>query len=386
MLQDYTVKGITMSNTFKRTLALATSGALILIIGFLIGTSVFSSAASNAMAEVLQAQTAPALSITEQTFADVYRNVSPSVVAISVVAQRDGATLAGSGSGFVIDQQGHILTNDHVVQGATSIEVNFIDGTIVRADVVGEDPDSDLAVIQVDVPASELVPVIFGSVDDLVVGQTVLAIGSPFGERWTLTSGIVSAKDRSIRGLSQGGFSIGSVIQTDASINPGNSGGPLLNLAGQVVGVNSQIATESGSNSGIGYAIPSDLAARVAQEIITNGRVEYSYIGISGGDVRLSEIESLSLPNNLTGIVVSQAVPSGPAAAAGLQSAQVSQDQTRYVSADIITAINGEPLSGIDELISYLAKYTRPGEAVTLTVYRNGQQVQLTVTLQQRPN
>ncbi len=375
-----------MSNTFKRTLALATSGALILIIGFLIGTSVFSSAASNAMAEVLQAQTAPALSITEQTFADVYRNVSPSVVAISVVAQRDGATLAGSGSGFVIDQQGHILTNDHVVQGATSIEVNFIDGTIVRADVVGEDPDSDLAVIQVDVPASELVPVIFGSVDDLVVGQTVLAIGSPFGERWTLTSGIVSAKDRSIRGLSQGGFSIGSVIQTDASINPGNSGGPLLNLAGQVVGVNSQIATESGSNSGIGYAIPSDLAARVAQEIITNGRVEYSYIGISGGDVRLSEIESLSLPNNLTGIVVSQAVPSGPAAAAGLQSAQVSQDQTRYVSADIITAINGEPLSGIDELISYLAKYTRPGEAVTLTVYRNGQQVQLTVTLQQRPN
>ena len=222
-------------------------------------------------------------------FAEIYQNARGSVVAISVATEAGG----GGGSGFVIDRDGHIVTNAHVVDAAEEIVVEFLEGAIVRAELVGSDPSSDLAVIKVDVPAEQLAPIRLADSDNLTVGQTVLAIGSPFRQGWTLTSGIISAIDRTIQGLTE--FSVGGVIQTDASINPGNSGGPLINLDGEVIGVNSQIISGARSSSGVGFAIPSNLTQRVATALIESGEMTYSYLGISGFDVNLSAIESLGL-------------------------------------------------------------------------------------------
>lgn len=323
---------------------------------------------------------------TTSLYTQIYQEASPSVVAIHVtIAGRNGRTMgSGTGSGFVIDDAGHIVTNNHVVSGATSIEVEFLDGTLAAAEVVGLDPDSDLAVLVVQVPAAELTPVTFGNSDALLVGEPVLAIGSPFGQDWTLTTGVVSGLNRVISGLTD--FSIGGVIQTDAAINPGNSGGPLLNLAGQVVGVNSQILSDSGSNAGVGFAIPGNLVARVAQELITDGSVDYSYIGLSGSDMTLDLIQALNLPGNTRGVVVANTVPGGPADKAGLQSAVISSRNIASTTFDLITAIDGTPIVGMDDLISFLARETTPGDTVTLTVLRNGSQtISLPVTLAARP-
>lgn len=319
-------------------------------------------------------------------FADIYRDVSPSVVSINVVARRDGNDMfeqeqpaIGSGTGFVLDNEGHIMTNNHVVDGATNIEVSFVDGTLASARVIGLDPDSDLAVIQAELPQEDLdalQPVRFGDSSSLEIGQSVLAIGSPFGQRWTLTSGIISALDRSIQGLTD--FSIGGVIQTDAAINPGNSGGPLLNLDGEVIGVNSQIVSATRSNSGIGFAVPGNLAQRVARDLIDSGFVNYSYLGITGRNVDLALIQAFELANDTQGVLVAEAVAGGPASRAGLESARFDEEEqaldvrTAPDSADIITAINGEPLTGINELVTYLAAETQPGDTITLTVLRLG--------------
>lgn len=339
----------------------------------------------------------------DEAFTRVYEAVSPSVVSISVVARRPGTgfldqdqTVIGGGTGFVLDHAGHILTNNHVVDGATEIEVSFVDGTLASARVIGLDPDSDLAVLQVDLPAEDvgqLQPVVFGDSDALRIGQTVLAIGSPFGQRWTLTSGIVSAVDRNIQGLTD--FSIGGVIQTDAAINPGNSGGPLLSLNGEVIGVNTQIISSTRSNAGVGFAIPGNLAQRVAQDLIESGFVNYSYLGITGRDVYLPLIQAFNLPNNIQGVVVVEVAPGGPASRAGLEGAVFAEDTEtpapRAVpqSVDIITAIDQEPLSGIGELISYLAAETEPGQTARLAVLRldgeTSEELQFDVRLTPRP-
>lgn len=315
-------------------------------------------------------------------FTTVYNEASPSVVAISVVGQQS----SGSGSGFVIDTNGHIVTNAHVVDGAQEIIVNFLDGTITRAQLVGIDLASDIAVVRVNLPAQQLKPIPFANSDDLVIGQTVLAIGSPFGQRWTLTSGIVSALDRTIQGLTQ--FSVGGVIQTDTSINPGNSGGPLINLNGEVVGVNSQIISESRSNSGIGFAIPANLTQRVAQNLIGTGRMNYSYIGISGGDVTLNIMELLNLSNNFRGVVITDIIDNGPAANSNLQEItemRTNQGAFAGIRADIITAIDGFRVNSMNDLITYLARNTQPNQTITLTVVRDGtQQLQIPLTLGSR--
>lgn len=372
-----------MSQSIRTRIVLLLAAVTLVMLGFFAGTTVYSSLAQAFTPYTVNvaAQTLP-LNSTEQTMANVYSNVSNSVVAISVATGFE----QGEGTGFVIDQQGHIVTNYHVVDGAQDIIVNFLDGTIVRADVVGLDPDSDIAVIQVrDVPTDRLRPIQFGDSNALLIGQQVLAIGSPFSQRWTMTAGIISALERTISGLSQG-FQIGGVIQTDAPINPGNSGGPLLNLGGQVVGVNAQIRSESGSNAGIGFAIPSNLVARIAQELISNGRVDYSYIGIRGDGVTLDVMEAKNLPNNQRGVVVSVVLPGSPASNAGLRGAQVSNNGAAdFRPADVIVAINGEPLNGMDSLISYLARNTRPGNNVTLTILRDGQEIKLDLTLTARP-
>lgn len=388
-----------MQNNIKRIAAVFLV-AIVAMFAFYVGTTVVSTRASASAiwpeAVVLQQEVPANASEEEQQLANVYNQVAPSVVSINVVARQAGSgsftpqdeLALGTGTGFVIDTQGHIVTNNHVVEGATRIEVNFFDGTIVRGEVVGLDPDSDLAVIRVnDVPVEDLQPVTFGDSDSLFIGQEVVAIGSPFGQRWTMTSGIVSALDRTIEGLT--GFSIGSVIQTDAAINPGNSGGPLVNLQGEVVGVNSQIMSETRSSSGIGFAVPSNLTQRVAQALIETGSVDYSYLGIQGGSVDLSYIEALSLPNDARGVVVSYVEPGGPAGQAGLRqpgNERLVDGLPVYTSVDIITAINGEPVTDMPSLISYLAENTQPGQTVTLTVIRDGsEQVQLPLTLGERP-
>ena len=373
---------------------------LVAVLAFYAGTAVISSTAQQAVSWPVTtpqpSNASNAILESEKTYAQLYNQIGPSVVSINVVATQSGGNfrgaqdqlVQGTGTGFVIDTAGHIVTNNHVVEGATRIEVNFFDGSIYRGEIVGVDPDSDLAVIKVDRPATELHPVALGDSDQAFIGEEVIAIGSPFGERWTLTTGVVSALNRDISSLST--FRIGSVIQTDAAINPGNSGGPLLNLRGEVIGVNAQILSQTGVASGVGFAIPSNLVKRVAQSLIETGTVSYSYLGISGADMSLYTIEALGLPNNARGVVVNEATAGGPAAQAGLRSASnptAIDGIPVATSVDIITAVNGTPVTSMESLISYLGSETKPGATVTLTVVRNGsQQLDLPVTLSARPS
>lgn len=352
-------------------------GSLALIIfGFVLG-----GAFSTSVADQPGSPRAELVTEAERLYADVYNRVAPSVVSITTSSRSGGDDqffADGSGSGFIVDQLGHIVTNFHVIDAAERIEINMFDGTIVEADVVGIDPDSDLAVIKVDMPVDRLSPVPLGNSDDLLVGQSVLAMGNPFNKDWTLTYGIVSALNRTIIGLNN--YSIGGVIQTDAAINPGNSGGPLLNLRGEVIGVNSQIELLNGvrQNAGVGYAIPSNLVSRVFTDIINFGEVQYSYIGITNRPIDLNLIDEFNLPNNLRGVAVRQVRPNTPAARGGLQTMGIN-------SIDVITAVDGITIHSFDELVGYLSIYTRPGQTVQLTVYRNGGPVTLNVTLDVRP-
>lgn len=386
---------------FRRVMLLI-SALLLVAFGFILGTAVLSTVAANtapafqASADTLNAQTATLefRDSSEAVFSNIYETVAPSVVSINVVARSgmgvDDAELeAGTGTGFVIDDQGHIVTNNHVVLDANRIEINFFDGTIVRGEIVGTDPNSDLAVVKVDLPAEQLHPVAFASSDNLFVGQNVVAIGSPFGQSWTMTTGIISAVDRTISGLA--GYQIGAVIQTDAAINPGNSGGPLLDLDGNVIGVNSQIISQTRSSAGVGFSIPSNLVQRVAEALINEGRVAYSYLGIESrpGDIDLAVIEAMSLPNNLRGVVVTGVTANGPAQQAGLREAEnfVNVDGIPAPGrADIITQIDGQTVTGLNSVIAYLAANTEPGQTVSLTVLRDGQYVNIPLTLGSRPD
>src|SRR5690606_15445413 len=386
-----------MTSYAARRFILATLALLLIAVGFVLGTMVAPTKAVeplDAPAQQAPAENVPLLDM-ERIYADVYNRISPSVVSINVVARLPntryyipGGYTQGTGSGFVLDTDGHIMTNNHVVNGATRIEVNFFDGTITRAEIVGLDPDSDLAVLKVDLPADQLHPVQFADSDALYVGQGVIAIGSPFGQRWTMTTGIISATDRTIDSLGQ--YQIGAVIQTDAAINPGNSGGPLLDLQGRVVGVNSQIISGSRSNSGVGFAVPSNLAQRVARQLIEQGHVAYSYLGISSrpNDVDLALIEALNLPNNTQGVVVLDVDERGPAGRAGLRDAAdpITIDGiTVPRRVDIITRIDDHKVTGFNSLIAYLANHTEPGQTVNLTVLRDGQEIVFPVTLGERP-
>lgn len=330
----------------------------------------------------------------ERIFGQVFDIVAPSVVSITLGIKLEEDRLfrsVGSGSGFIYDTNGHIITNAHVLnipertnnlfeltgEEETRIEVTLYDGTIAEGRIVGLDLESDLAVIRIDAPPERLRPAIFGDSNQLRVGQTVLALGNPFSNDWTLTSGIVSALNRSIQGLE--GFSIGGVIQSDVAINPGNSGGPLVNLNSQVMGVNSQINTESGSNTGIGFAIPSNLVAKVAQALIRDGHIEYSFIGIVSRPVDLDLINAFSLPNNIRGVAVLRLYSAdSPSAQAGLRSLTGN-------GVDVITAVDSRPIADFDELIAYLALNTSPGDLVILTVYRDGEILDVVVTLTHRP-
>ena len=325
------------------------------------------------------------LNMEELGLSQVYQDIVDSTVNITVT---DNNAPLGTGSGFVIDSDGHIVTNNHVVEDAANILVTFVNGQIVQAELVGRDPGSDLAVIRVN-PAdvgAELDPVEFADSTQVQVGQRAMAIGSPFGEDFTLTTGIVSAVERTIEGVS--GFVIPEVIQTDAAINPGNSGGPLLNWGGQVIGVNTAILTASQAGSGVGFAVPSNTVRRVVPYLIRDGEFRHSYLGIQGGPLLPAQRETMNLPADFNGVMVAFVTPGGPAEAAGLQAAEETTQSTfgeLRINGDIITAINGQPVSQVADLTAYLEANTQPGGTVTLTIWRDGQTLDVPLTLQERP-
>jgi len=337
----------------------------------------------------------------EQTLIDLYRNTAPSVVSLRVsqefthpdVGQFGGTPFPrgfssqGEGTGFVWDNKGYIVTNNHVVEGATKIEVFFTDGSVVEATVVGQDPDSDLAVLKVDVPAAKLQPIPPGDSDSLQVGQLTIAIGNPFGQESSMTSGIVSAVGRTIQG-GHTRFSIPKVIQTDAAINPGNSGGPLLNRKGEVIGINTQILSRGGSNAGIGFAIPINIAQKVVPVLLTGNSYEYAWLGISGRTLDSAIATMKNLPADTKGALVMAVAKDSPADKAGLQGGaeKATMGDALPTGGDVITAINGQALNDMEDLITYLVTNTRPGDKAELAVlHADGKQETLTVILGSRP-
>lgn len=297
----------------------------------------------------------------------------------------------GEGSGFVWDADGHIVTNNHVVDGADKVTVVFADGTEADATVVGTDPGADLAVVKVAVPAGRLRPIQIGDSDAVKVGQMAIAIGNPFGLANTMTSGIVSAIGRTIESGATP-FSIPEVIQTDAPINPGNSGGPLLDRQGRVIGINSQIISRTGANAGIGFAVPINIARRVVPELIQGGDYDYAWLGITGQTLTAEAADAADLPAGTRGALVVAVATGGPADKAGLKGGdrQVADGATGdqlVVGGDVIVGLDGQAVEGMDDMIAYLTRETRPGDRVTLEVVgAGGERREVTVTLEKRPD
>jgi S1-C subfamily serine protease len=329
------------------------------------------------------------------TARDIYRRDAPGVVFISARSVQEAQSPfelfprqqenTSTGSGFVIDRQGHILTNAHVVQAATDVKIKFSDEQTVAGKVVGTDVDTDLAVLKVEPRGLDLRPLAFGDSDSVEVGDPTVAIGNPFGLERTLTTGVVSALQRQIRAAN--GFAIDDVIQTDAAINPGNSGGPLLDALGRVIGINSQIATATGSNGnvGIGFAVPANTARRVVPQLKSDGRVRRAYLGISGRAIDRS-LGALNLPAD-RGVLVQSVEAGTPADEAGLRGGdtQVAIDgDVVMVGGDIIRGVDGTGVGSMEEVVDVLDQ-REPGERIELEVLRDGGTTTVEVELGERP-
>jgi S1-C subfamily serine protease len=289
------------------------------------------------------------------------------------------------GSGFVYDDQGHIVTNDHVINGAKTVDVTFVDGNTYTAKVIGTDPSSDLAVLQItdNFSIEKVVPLVIANSNILQVGQQVIAIGNPFGLSDTMTTGIVSQIGRLLPNPDTR-FPIPNGIQTDAAINPGNSGGPLLNMRGQVVGMNTAISSSTGEFSGIGFAIPSNAITHIVPKLMQTGSYIYPWLGISGGGITPEFAQSAGLPINYKGVLVGSVQAGSPAEKAGLQAMSQDVNSNPHVG-DIIVAVDGHKVKRIDDIINYMETQKSVGQAVKLTVYRNGQIMALTAILEARP-
>ena len=341
----------------------------------------------------------------ESVMIQIYQKAVPSVVNIQVIQGSGGNDGTGAfpnvpgvpedflergeGSGFVWDDKGRIVTNQHVIDGAEIVTVIFSDRTQVLAQVLGGDTDSDLAVLELLEPIDGLNPIDLGDSSEVLVGQLAIAIGAPFGQEFTMTSGIVSAVGRTIRsGFSQ--FTVPEVIQTDAPINPGNSGGPLLDRHGRVMGINTQIISRSGSNAGVGLAVPINIAKMVVPALIEDGKYEYSWLGISGGPVRPHVVQLMDLPEGTEGALVITVREDGPAADGGL----TGSDRTEVVNGiqyalggDTITGIDGSKVRDMTDLIVYLTNNTRPGDEIMLEViHQDGTSEDLQIVLGTRPS
>jgi len=324
---------------------------------------------------------------------NLYQRANPAVVYIEVLVEQEGTFMPlGSGSGFVVDTEGHIVTNNHVIKEANAVQVIFFDGSLADATVIGQDPYSDLAVIQVDVAPERLTPLELGDSSTLQVGQRVIAIGNPFGLEGTMTVGIISALGRTLAAQvlqESGSFSNPEIIQTDAAINPGNSGGPLLDAYGRVVGVNYAIRSETGVNSGIGFAVPVDTLKHIMPHLIDEGTYRYPYLGITSDNrFTLAELAGpLKLPV-IRGALIAEVQPGTAAAQAGLRGGdrevEVMGMRVR-AGGDIIISIDGYELRNFDDLIAYLVRETQIGQQVWLTVIRDGEELEIPVTLGERP-
>jgi 2-alkenal reductase len=330
--------------------------------------------------------------------------INPAAQQDNLVALYDGVSAGtvailtdlGSGSGFVYDGEGHIITNFHVIDGAKVIEVRFTSGFMAYGTVIGTDTDSDVAIVKVDAPAEELHPLPLGDSDSLKVGQTVIAIGNPFGLDTTMTVGIISALGRTLDSAHESPdgnlFTAGDIIQTDAAINPGNSGGPLFNINGEVVGINRAIRTTSFTdtgeplNSGIGFAISINMVKRVTPALIENGKYDYPFLGISSMDsLSLEMVKALGL-KSYTGAYVTSIVAGGPADKAGIIAGDKSTSVPGLLAGgDLIVAIDGHETRTFDEMLAYLITHKSPGDSVVMTVLRGDEKVDVTITLDKRP-
>ncbi|MBW2064476.1 MAG: trypsin-like peptidase domain-containing protein [Deltaproteobacteria bacterium] len=325
----------------------------------------------------------------EENSIRIYKRVSRAVVNItSTVIERDfflnPVPREGAGSGSIIDKQGHILTNHHVIKDSQKIEVTLGDGSKWPAKLVGSDPDNDLAVIRIRAPRERLTVIPMGDSDELEVGQKVLAIGNPFGLGQTLTTGIISSLGRRIR--AEGGALIEDVIQTDAAINPGNSGGPLLDSDGRIIGVNSAIISPTGASIGIGFAIPVNTVKRVLPDLIEKGYVSYPWIGASVYPLIPEFAEVLGLKVK-RGAIVAQVIPGAPAERAGLRGATrqvVVGNSLIPVGGDVIVAMDGKEVDSADTLIRMIRE-RRPGDRIKLKVLRGDKFIKISVTLGERP-
>jgi S1-C subfamily serine protease len=323
--------------------------------------------------------------------AEVFREASPGVVTIRSIFAGSGGG-AAEGSGFVLDARGRIVTNAHVVtdesgddrEPAKQVFVEFPDRNIVPAEIIGFDPFADVALLEVDPNGFALHPLELGDDEDLVVGQPVAAIGSPFGEQQSLSVGVVSATDRSVESLTR--FQIEGAIQTDASINPGNSGGPLLDAAARVIGINQQIQTSSGANDGVGFAVPVSSIKRSIAQLERDGEAEYAYIGVTTQSLYPQLAQKLDLDTDYGGLLA-EVVPDGPADKAGLQGGD---DELRFqagrysTGGDVILSVEGHKVVRPDDLARVISVY-KPGEEVTLDVLRDGKHEEVQVTLGERP-
>ena len=335
---------------------------------------------------------AAGLDFAERRIVGVYDRVSPSVVSITTQVMRPDFFFnvvpeEGSGSGFVLDKDGHILTNYHVIEGAERIEVAFGDQLSAPADIVGYDARNDVAVLKVNLPPAALEPVVLGESDNLQVGQWAIAIGNPFGQFGrTLTTGVISALGRTLQGPD--GRSISDVIQTDAAINKGNSGGPLLDSSGRVIGINSAIFSPTGTNAGVGFALPVDTIKRMLPDLLSVGRYRHPWLGVRYAyNISAGLAEVLKLPTN-TGLLLVQLYETSPLAGAGVLGAQrqdVIGNQRVYTGGDILIAADGQAIGNLDQLESLLEKNYRVGDSVTLTIIREGQTKEVTVELVEEP-
>jgi putative serine protease PepD len=349
-----------------------------------------SSSATVAPAALARPASASGKSLTVN---EIYKRDAPGVAFIKADIVQQTQSVFGlpqqqqstaTGSGFLIDDDGHILTNAHVVEGAKNVEVQLGNGDPQSAEIVGTDPSTDVALLKVD-NTDGVSPLPLGESDEVQVGDPVVAIGNPFGLDRTVTSGIVSALQRQIQ--APNGFSISDVIQTDAPINPGNSGGPLIDGDGKVIGINSQIESQSGGNEGVGFAVPIKTAIDVVNQLQSGGEIQHAYLGISGADITPEVARALNLPVD-QGVLVEQVLGNGPADDAGIKGptgeATVA-GQTIPSGGDIITKIDGKAVTGMDDLISVVNEH-KPGDEITLTVWSNGQQKDVTVKLGDRPS
>jgi serine protease Do len=358
----------------------------------------------------------PNASVVESTeaagcpFEALYDQLNPSVVNVLVINKvrtephsdtpgfrffgpqnQEQLLIQGMGSGFIYDDKGHIITNNHVVSGADHVQVTFWDDVVFAASVVGVDPDTDLAVLRVYAPKERLRPLPIADSDTLRVGQQVVAIGNAFGLQGTMTTGIISALGRFLPtagGTETGHYVIPDVIQTDAAINPGNSGGPLLDLQGRVVGVNAAIESPVRGFAGVGFAIPANIVKKVVPALIQHGHYEHPWLGVTTLDLAAPLAEAMDLASDQRGLLVVDVEAEGPASLAGLRpsrkSVQIDGERVS-VGGDVVLAIDGHPMKTFDDLVAYLLRHGQVGQEVQLSVLRDGELIEVTLTLAPRP-